>query len=220
MLSYLSLLFFGTLHSNGYIFPFLLCFSHLFFSQLFVRPPQTAILLFCISFSYWIIPWLLRKMHFPHLVRYYLGPSQAFSWVPSPSDVNTLCLFLCCVFLSRLLACKLYEGWSGYVLFTAVSSALKLMPGNSLGSQSVVQYQSYFLLYSICKVCIILKNRVEHDQGRMKKLWDNYFLNYWVLIIFIEVLKSFMEYLAKNRSTKNRCNCSVVRIWVHTLGNS
>ena len=28
------------------------CFSLLFFSQLFVRPPQTAILLFCISF-----PW-------------------------------------------------------------------------------------------------------------------------------------------------------------------
>ena len=27
MLSYLSLLFFGTLHSNGYVFPFLLCFS-------------------------------------------------------------------------------------------------------------------------------------------------------------------------------------------------
>ena len=32
--------------------PFLLCFSLLFFSQLFVRPPQTAILLFCISFSW------------------------------------------------------------------------------------------------------------------------------------------------------------------------
>ena len=40
-----SLLFFGTLHSNGYIFPFLLCFS-----QLLVRPPQTATLLFCIFF--------------------------------------------------------------------------------------------------------------------------------------------------------------------------
>ena len=34
------------------IFPFLLCFSFLFFSQLFVRPPQTAILLFCICFSW------------------------------------------------------------------------------------------------------------------------------------------------------------------------
>ena len=33
------------------IFPFILCFSLLFFSQLFVKPPQTAILLFCISFG-------------------------------------------------------------------------------------------------------------------------------------------------------------------------
>ena len=30
---------------------FLLCFSLLLFSQLFVRPPQTASLLFCISFQ-------------------------------------------------------------------------------------------------------------------------------------------------------------------------
>ena len=36
--------------------PFLLCFSLLFFSQLFVKPPQTAILLFCISFS-WNAKW-------------------------------------------------------------------------------------------------------------------------------------------------------------------
>ena len=49
---HLFLLFFGGLYSDAYIFPFLLCFSLLFFSQLFVRPPQTAILLFCISF-----PW-------------------------------------------------------------------------------------------------------------------------------------------------------------------
>ena len=51
-LSYLSLLFFGILHSHGYIFPFFLCFSLLFFSQLFVRPPQKAILLSFISFSW------------------------------------------------------------------------------------------------------------------------------------------------------------------------
>ena len=44
--------FFRTLHSNGYIFPFLLCFWLLFYSQLFVRPPQTTILLFCIPFSW------------------------------------------------------------------------------------------------------------------------------------------------------------------------
>ena len=48
-LSLLAILW-NSLHSNGYIFPFLLCFLLLFFSQLFVRPPQTAILLFCISF--------------------------------------------------------------------------------------------------------------------------------------------------------------------------
>ena len=46
------LLFFGTLHSDGHIFPFLFCFLLLFFSQVFVRPLQTAILLFCISFSW------------------------------------------------------------------------------------------------------------------------------------------------------------------------
>ena len=50
-ISYLSLLFYGTLHSNGSIFPFLLCFSLLFFSQLFLRPPQTAILPF--AFFFW-----------------------------------------------------------------------------------------------------------------------------------------------------------------------
>ena len=59
-LSYLSLLFFGTPHSNGYIFPFLLYFSLLFFSQLFVRPPQRAILLFCISLSWrWLDPCII-----------------------------------------------------------------------------------------------------------------------------------------------------------------
>ena len=60
-LSYLSLLFFGTLHSDAYIFPFLLCFLLLFFSQLFVRPPQTTILLFCIS-SPWGWSWSLSPV--------------------------------------------------------------------------------------------------------------------------------------------------------------
>ena len=58
-LSYLSLLFFGTLHSNGCFFPFLLCPSLLFYSELFVRPPQTIIFPFCISFSWgwsWFLP--------------------------------------------------------------------------------------------------------------------------------------------------------------------
>ena len=49
-LSYLSLLFYRTLHSDGYIFPFILYLSLLFYSPLFVSPPQTTILSFCISF--------------------------------------------------------------------------------------------------------------------------------------------------------------------------
>jgi len=56
---YLSLLFFETLHSVGYIFLFLLCLWLLFFTQLFVRPPQITILPFCISFSWgwsWSLP--------------------------------------------------------------------------------------------------------------------------------------------------------------------
>ena len=59
--SYFSLLFSGTRHSLGFIFPFLSCFSRLFFSQLFVRPPQTTILLFCISFP-WGWSWSLSPV--------------------------------------------------------------------------------------------------------------------------------------------------------------
>ena len=40
---------------------FFLCFSCLFFSQLLVRPPQTVILLFCISFS-WGWSWSLSPV--------------------------------------------------------------------------------------------------------------------------------------------------------------
>ena len=47
--------------SNAYIIPFLLCSLLLFFSQLFVRPPQTAILLFCIAFS-WEWSWFLSPV--------------------------------------------------------------------------------------------------------------------------------------------------------------
>ena len=54
-----SLLFFETLHSDPSIFPFHLCLSLLFYLQLFVRPTQTTILPFCISFSWgwsWSLP--------------------------------------------------------------------------------------------------------------------------------------------------------------------
>ena len=45
-LSLLAILW--NLHSNAYIFPFLLCLLFLFFSQLFVRPPQKTICLFAL----------------------------------------------------------------------------------------------------------------------------------------------------------------------------
>jgi len=38
-----GLLFLGTLHLNGNVFPFLLCLLLLFFSQLLVMPSQTTI---------------------------------------------------------------------------------------------------------------------------------------------------------------------------------
>ena len=40
-----KVMFFGTLNSVGYIFPFLPCFSLSFFPQLFVKPPQITTLL-------------------------------------------------------------------------------------------------------------------------------------------------------------------------------
>ena len=58
--AFLSILLFSrTLHSAGYIFPFLLCLSFVFFSQLFVKPHQTTTLSPCISFSlgwFWSLP--------------------------------------------------------------------------------------------------------------------------------------------------------------------
>ena len=82
-LSYLSLLFFGTLHSNGHIFPFLLCFSFSSFSQLVVKPPQTTILPFCNSFS-WGWPWSLLPVlcHKPlSIVLQVLCLSDLIPWI-------------------------------------------------------------------------------------------------------------------------------------------
>ena len=53
--SYISLLFSGTLHSVGHVFPFLPCLLGLFSSQLFVKPPQTTTLASCISFCFWMV---------------------------------------------------------------------------------------------------------------------------------------------------------------------
>ena len=78
-----SLLFFGTLHSDGYIFPFLLCLLLLFFSQLFVRPLQTTILPFCISFS-WGWSWSLPPIQChepPSIVLQALCLSDLIPWI-------------------------------------------------------------------------------------------------------------------------------------------
>ena len=79
----ISLLFFGTPHSNWYIFPFILFFLLLFFSQLFVRPPQTAILLFCISFS-WGWSWFLSPVQChepPSIVHQALCLADLIPWI-------------------------------------------------------------------------------------------------------------------------------------------
>ena len=72
-------LFSGTLHSVGYIFPFLPGFPLLFFPQLFVKPPQTTTLPSCISFSlgwFWSLPPVqcykplkLKLQYFGHLMQ-------------------------------------------------------------------------------------------------------------------------------------------------------
>ena len=58
-LFYLSLLFFGTLHSNGYIVPFLLCFSLLFTA--ICKASSDSHFLFCISFP-WGWSWSLSPV--------------------------------------------------------------------------------------------------------------------------------------------------------------
>ena len=65
--SCLSLLFSGTLHSVGYTFHFPPCFSLFFFPQLFVKPPQTATLISCISFSFrWFWSMVLVQYYSVH----------------------------------------------------------------------------------------------------------------------------------------------------------
>ena len=81
----ISLLFFGTLHSDGYIFSFLLCLSFLFFSQLFVRPPQVTILPFCISSSW---GW------------FWSPPSCTMSWTSIHSSLDTLSDLIPWIYLS------------------------------------------------------------------------------------------------------------------------
>ena len=81
-LSYLSLLVFVTLHSNEYIFPFLLCFWLIFFSQQFVRPPQTTIFPFCVSCWGWFSSLSAVQYHEPlSIVLQALCLSDLISWI-------------------------------------------------------------------------------------------------------------------------------------------
>ena len=53
----------GEFNSDAYIFPFLLCFLPLFFSQLFVRPPQQTFCFFAFLFHEdGLDPCLLHKV--------------------------------------------------------------------------------------------------------------------------------------------------------------
>ena len=81
--------------SNGYIFPFLLCFLLPFFSQLFVRSPQTAILLFCISFS-WRWSWFLSPVqcHEPPSIVHQVLCLLAWTILVS---ANWLCIRVLCL---------------------------------------------------------------------------------------------------------------------------
>ena len=79
------------------IFPFLLCFSLLFFSQLFVMPSQTAILLFCISFPCGC-SWSLSPVQChepPFIVHQALYLSDLDMCEVKWSEVAQLCLILC-----------------------------------------------------------------------------------------------------------------------------
>ena len=71
----ISLCYSLELHSDGYIFPFLLCVSLLFFSQLFVKPPQRTILPFCIFFF---------------LGKVFITTSYTMSWTSIHSSSGTL----------------------------------------------------------------------------------------------------------------------------------
>ena len=111
--SYLSLLCFVTLHSYGYIFPFLLCLKFLFFSQLFVRPPQTSTLPFCISFS-WGWFWSL-----PHVWCY--KPASIVLQALFLSDLNPCISLDVTCFLWEFLYILIFSVYLNFFLCTSLS---------------------------------------------------------------------------------------------------
>ena len=77
--------------SDGYIFPLLLCLLLLFFSQLFVRPPLTTVLPFCISLSWgWFGHRLLYNVK--NLCLQFVRPSVYWIW-----SLESICYFHCVI---------------------------------------------------------------------------------------------------------------------------
>ena len=97
------------------IFPFLLCFSILFFSQLFVRPPQTAILPF---------------LHFFFLGIALISVSCTMSWTSIHSSSGTLSDLVPQIYFLILL--YNHKGFD------------KVIPEWSSGFPHFVQFQSEF----------------------------------------------------------------------------
>ena len=146
--AFLSLLaFLGTRHSNGYIFPILLCLSLLFFSQLFVRPRRTTILPFCISFSWgwsWSLP--LVQCHKPLSI-----------------VLRALCLsdLICGIYLSLpLYNCKGFDLGHTWMVLTVINLSLNFAIRSSWSKpQSAPAWSCFCWLHSQrkslkCSTCV------------------------------------------------------------------
>ena len=126
--SYFSLLFSRTLRSFEYIFLSLICLWILFFSQIFVAPPQTITLPSCISFSLgWFIttlksnhqcplwPWdfIFLSNMLPRIRLAGMTCIWLVLWTLSLQDTSVTWLF-CGTFLGRSLwSCSYWSGPSG-----------------------------------------------------------------------------------------------------------
>ena len=82
-LSYLSLLFFGTLNSDRYIFPFLLCLQLIFFSPLFVRPTQATMLPFSFLFLGMVLITASCTMLWTSIHSFSITLSDLITWIYS-----------------------------------------------------------------------------------------------------------------------------------------
>ena len=142
---YLSFLFFGTLHLNGYIFRFLLYLLHLFFSQLFVSPPQTTILPFWISFlGMVLIPASCTVSHTSvHSSSGSLSirssPLNLFVWIFISFTVSPLHI------------------WTGLIVTSFTS-----LYCNEICLPALSPHLSLFCPWELCRICLIC---LQHDRS-------------------------------------------------------